>query len=358
MATRRHVLAGLLASGLAPRAGWSGAGAPVLLSAARGADGAYRLIGLRASGEIGFQLPLPGRGHAAAAHPHRPLAVAFARRPGTFALVIDCATGRQVAQLQAPEGRHFYGHGAYSADGARLYTTENDYEAAQGVIGVWDAGHGYARLGEFPSGGTGPHEMRLMPGGAALVVANGGIETHPDSGRAKLNLPVMRPNLTYLSLDGAVLEQVEPDPAARKNSIRHLAVAADGTVGFAMQWQGPGEAHPPLLGLHRRGTALRLVAAPEAGHRALQRYAGSVAIWQAGRQVAITSPRGGQVQVFDGDTGGFLYAVTDPDVCGVGATTEGFVTTSGQGRVARLSVAGSTELARHDLAFDNHAVPI
>lgn len=56
----------------------------------------------------------------------RPEAIAFARRLGTFTLVIDCIEGRTLATLSASEGRHFYGHGAVSLDGNLLFTPEND----------------------------------------------------------------------------------------------------------------------------------------------------------------------------------------------------------------------------------------
>ena len=60
------------------------------------------------------------------------------------------------------------------------------------------------------NGSFGPHEIRLLPQGDTLVVANGGIETHPDSGRSKLNLPTMRPNLAYITIDGALKDRVAP----------------------------------------------------------------------------------------------------------------------------------------------------
>ena len=39
-----------------------------------------------------------------------------------------------------------------------------------------------------------------------------------------------------LGQDGAIGEVMELDPALWPNSIRHLALAADGTLAFAMQW--------------------------------------------------------------------------------------------------------------------------
>ncbi|MBO6602287.1 MAG: DUF1513 domain-containing protein [Roseicyclus sp.] len=359
MPSRRAFLAGILAAASVPRASWADAGDPGYLSAARATDGTYRLCGLTPDGHLVFSLPLPGRGHAAAAHPHHPQAVAFARRPGTFADVIDCATGVHTARLAAPPGRHFYGHGSFSADGARLYTTENDLETLEGRIGIWDAGSGYARIGDIPSGGIGPHDLRRLPGSDTLIVANGGIATHPDSGRAKLNLPTMRANLTYLDDRGAVLDQITLPDAQRLNSIRHLSIRPDGLVAAAMQWQGAETIHPPLLLLHRLGGgAPRLLEAPGEIQRGLRGYAGSVSFSGNGAEVAITSPRGGAIHRFDGESGVFLGAVAVADVCGLGPAPGGFVASTGGGDILTIA-GGSVVRTRHDaLQWDNHLVSL
>ena len=203
MATRRGFLASFAAALTVPRLSWANAGSPAFLAAAKQGDG-FVLCGLAPDGQIVFRIPLPARGHAAAAHPIRPEAVGFARRPGTFALVIDCARGQIAHRLTPPEGRQFNGHGAFSADGAWLFTSEVIAETSQGRIGVWHAARGYARIDEWPSHGIGPHELRRM-GDGTLVVANGGIQTDPTD-RRKLNLDTMRPNLTYLSAEGALLD--------------------------------------------------------------------------------------------------------------------------------------------------------
>lgn len=350
MANRRHFLAGLLAASACPRPTWAEAGSPAFLSAAMTRDGRYQLCGLSAAGQITFACALPDRGHAAAAHPEQPLAVGFARRPGRFAVVLDCATGHEIARFDAPEGRHFYGHGAFSPDGRRLYTAENDYAAARGVIGVWSLEG--KRLGEFDSHGTGPHDIRLMPDGETLVVANGGIETHPESGRTKLNIPLMDPSLAFLSLEGDLLDQQRLDRSLHKNSIRHLAVGPDGTVAFAMQWQGDITEDPPLIGVTRRGEAPHLFTAPPDQAARMQGYAGSVALLADAQEVAITSPRGGLVQVFDLGTGALKRTIDMVDVCGVAASGAGFLLTSGTGEVRGAAHA------RHDLHWDNHLVPI
>ena len=71
------------------------------------------------------------------------------------------------------------------------------------------------------------------------MVANGGIDTHPESGRTKLNIATMAPNLAYLNA-GEVIEAVTLPQEMHKNSIRHLAVDNQGQVAFGMQWQGDG----------------------------------------------------------------------------------------------------------------------
>ncbi|WP_281968807.1 DUF1513 domain-containing protein [Roseovarius nanhaiticus] len=355
MTSRRGFLAGLVGTGLVPRATWADAGAPRWLSAAGMPDGGFVLCGIGDDLELRFRLPLPGRGHAAAAHPARPEAVAFARRPGTFAVVIDCAAGRQTAELSAPEGRHFYGHGAFSLDGRWLYTTENDYASARGVIGVWDAERGYARAGEFDSGGTGPHEVRRMPGRDTLVVANGGIETHPDTGRTELNIPWMQPNLSYID-EGRVTDSAALPPEMHKGSIRHLAVSHDGTVAFGLQWQGD-EDGPALVGLHRRGDVMRLCDTPEDALLAMRGYVGSVAFGAGQRDVAITSPRGGLVQVYSVETARLQQSEQVQDACGVAPCTGGLLIASGTGALRRM---GRHAGARNHsgLMWDNHLVAL
>ncbi len=358
MTSRRAFITGMIATGLTPRLTWADAGGPAFLSSARTQDGAYVLVGLTDSGAITFQIPLPGRGHAAATHPTRPEAVAFARRPGVFAMVINCVNGTQSAALNAPRGRHFYGHGAFSRDGRTLFTTENDLDTGAGIVGVWDATRSYRRIGEFASGGIGPHDIKLMPGGDALVIANGGIETHPDSGRTKLNIATMQPNLSYVSLSGGVQEQMELPASLHKNSIRHLAARADGLVAFAMQWQGAKGDNPPLLGLHKRGQRSTLITAPPEHQRKLNGYVGSIAITRDARQVAITSPRGGIAQVFQIASGAFVTTLSVTDICGISAGRKGLQYTAGTGQSGAITGKTVSPEATHPLQWDNHLVPV
>lgn len=355
MANRRAVLTGLLAASLGPIPSWADAGSPRYLTAALHASGAYRLCGLSAMGAMLFSLPLPARGHAAAAHPTRPEAIAFARRPGTFALVVDCGQGRVTGRLTAPADRHFYGHGTFSRDGSRLFTTENDLETLEGRIGIWET-QDYTRIGDFASGGIGPHDLRRMPGSDVLVVANGGIETHPESGRAKLNLPTMQSNLALLGPDGAVRDVYEVPHLMRLNSLRHLAIRTDGVIAAALQWQGDPFDTQPLLALIADG-GVRFLEPDLGTHARFKGYAGSVAFSGDGAQVAITSPRGGVLASFDVKTGRHQTTVTAADVCGVAPASAGFIHSTGTGSIGWLNET-QQPIAHAMHSFDNHIVTL
>ena len=352
MTTRRGFIASLAASLAVPHLTWADAGSPGYLAAAKqGAD--YVLYGLGQGGQAVFAIPLPSRGHAAAAHPVRPEAVAFARRPGTFALVIDCANGRVAHRLTPPEGRQFNGHGAFSIDASVLYTSEVVAETSEGRLGLWDAANGYLRMGEVATGGLGPHELRRLPDGM-LVVANGGIETDP-SDRTKLNIDTMAPNLAYLTPDGAIAERVTLDPDLHQLSIRHLALGPDGEVAFAMQWEGDPSEPVPLLGLHRRGGAARLCPPDDLEAWAMKGYAGSIA-W-AGDTIALTSPPGGVVQLFDAG-GAYRSTIRRTDASGVAPLGGALMVTDGTGAISRIEGGAISPLGRFDLAWDNHLVAL
>ena len=350
MATRRGFLAGLAALSL-PCPSWADVGAPAFLAAAKAGED-FVLHGLSAAGDSLFSLPLPARGHAAAAHPSRPLAVAFARRPGTFAVVIDCRNGDVTARLPPPDGRQFNGHGVFSADGAVLYTSEVVAEGSEGRIGLWDAVR-FRRIGEWASGGIGPHDMKRL--GDQLVVANGGIQTDPKD-RTKLNIDSMRPNLSLIGADGALADQVALDPALHQNSIRHLALGPKGEVAFAMQWEGDLSISVPQLGLWTRGQTPILCPPPEAEALRMQGYAGSIA-W-SGDQIAITSPKGGVAMIF-ADTGAHLATIERPDICGVAALLAGgFLASDGAGGLSTLTAQGLARLSQEALSWDNHLVAL
>src|SRR6185312_463931 len=135
----------------------------------------------------------PARGHDLVQRPGTRECVVFARRPGTFAIAFSTDASAAPVEFQSKPDRHFFGHGSFSRDGRLLLTSENDFEAVRGVIGVRDATAGYRQIGEFDAAGMEPHDLCLLSDGRTLVIANGGLETHPLSERENLNVATMEP---------------------------------------------------------------------------------------------------------------------------------------------------------------------
>lgn len=356
MTTRRGFISSLLAATVLPGLSWADAGNPAYLAAAKLADGTFALHGINAQGTTVFTINLPARGHAATAHPTRPEAVAFARRPGIFAIILNCVNGAEIARLAPPEGSQFNGHGSFSKDGHILYTSEVIATSSEGRIGLWAANDGYRRIGSWLSGGIGPHDLKRLPGGDHLVIANGGIQTDPQD-RTKLNIATMRPNLTYIDASGRITDQIELSPDYRQNSIRHLSIAADSTVAFALQWEGDPAVPVPLLGLHKRGTAPLLCDVPEAQMFTMQGYAGSIAFNATGDEVAITSSHGGAVQIYGRD-GVFLAGLLRPDASGIAPVDNGFLLTDGFGTISTIIDHQQVQLSQNAAFWDNHLVAL
>jgi hypothetical protein len=352
--SRRHfavLCAGLgTGAGVLPFAGLATAsGAPAFLSAYRDVSGAFGVAGLDETGALLFTEALPARGHDTIVSPDRSMAITFARRPGRFALVIDLHRQAPAFAFEAAPGRHFYGHGFFSTDGRMLYATENDYEGERGVLGIYDVDAGFARIGELDTYGIGPHEALLLADQRTIAVANGGILTHPDVPRQKLNLASMQASLVYLdSQTGDLLEQVVLPPDLHQLSIRHMDQAGDGSLWFGAQYEGAPTDEVALIGRHACGRMIEFVDLPGDQLRSLRQYVGSVKASAEGTRVAITSPRGGVALVLDTTHRSIVDQMALPDVCGVAAGANGFALTTGGGLVSLVSEQS------HPMRWDNH----
>lgn len=364
---RRRLL--WLAAGLAAVPAWPAAACAALYLGGRvEADGSYAVGGFSAIGARAMLLPLPARGHGFAVRPGGRQAVVFARRPGRFALAFDPARGTVDRAFATPAGRHFYGHGVFSPGGRWLYASENDFEGERGVIGIYDAGCGYARRGELASHGIGPHDLRLLSDGTTLALAHGGVLTHPGLPRIALNPESMAPSLCYVDRrSGRLLRECRFRPALARLSIRHLATGAGDRVALAMQWRGPAGESVPLAALHdpRSGLGLRPLSAPPQVWRAMRHYGGSVCFDASGSRIAVSAPRAGLVAFWDGD-GGYLFTAPLADGCGLasGAAAGAFLASSGSGGVLAIDAFSRKAVALADAfaaagRWDNHlaAVP-
>lgn len=164
--------------------------------------------------------------------------LAVARRPGDWLLRWSPTSGQPVQWQWADAGRAFNGHVIASPNGQRLYTTETDLETGAGLVGMRDT-HSLVKLEEWPAFGIDPHKLlwdeadRFYP---ALLVANGGVPTRLETGRAKLDLAGMDSSLVRLdAATGRLLGQWRLTD--QRLSLRHLAWQAAPAEKNCLVWQ-------------------------------------------------------------------------------------------------------------------------
>lgn len=319
-------------------------------------QGRFFIAGMDAQGNKKFSLPVSERGHGMAVNPAYPHRVVYiARRPGLVLQQVDLANARRLSKVSAGAGRHFVGHAYFSADGRYLFTPENNYLKGKGVISVRD-GQSLQVLDEMPSYGIGPHELHLLNDGKTLVVANGGILTHPSQPRKKLNLDSMASSLSYIDVQsGKLLSNYRlPD---QQQSIRHLDVAEDNTVACGIQYQGSRSKAVPLIYQHSGEQELQ----PMRGYDwlALQQYTGSVTF--SGQVCVVSSPRAHKLTLWDSAKQQLLKEYDVYDVCGVAWDQSRFIVTTGTGFVYQLAVP-SLQLSALNrvpgVKWDNHLVAV
>jgi hypothetical protein len=254
--------------------------------------GLVRLDG--ASWRVHRQLSLPTRAHGLWAEADGAL-LAVARRPGDWLLRwrpgADAAGQPSEGTTQwrwIEDDRRFNGHVIASTNRPQepgtLWTTETELEDGQGLLGVRDAAR-LEKRDEWPTHGRDPHQLLALPRAVGrfpagtLMVANGGIPTLPETGRAKLldqRLKQQRMDASLVALHpgtGELLGQWRlADPYL---SIRHLAFDAHaGRLGTALQAEHPdpqARHAAPVLAVWD-GKALRAAEAQPA----LQGYGGDI----------------------------------------------------------------------------------
>ncbi|WP_169569844.1 DUF1513 domain-containing protein [Sneathiella limimaris] len=356
---RRQILKGIATSSalLTLKPAWAAKERELLyLSSSQIKDRQYATV-ISSEGDIRCNVEIPVRGHGGAYSALRQEAVLFSRRPGNIATVISLKSNAQLAEFTCPEGRHFFGHGFYSPDGHFLFATENDYEADRSYLGVYEVEQGYRHVGQIDCLGIGAHQVVLMSDQRTAVVAIGGISTHPDYPRQKLNIPMMAPGLTYIDVrQGKAIAHYPVPKDLHKLSLRHLAEGPDKSIVFGCQYQGNKLDTVPLLGLKKwdRPT-LEFVDLPNEKTRSLHQYIGSVMSSLDHSKVAISSPRGDSLIVLEGRKLVPVEMRHIADVCGVGPTEKGFVFSSGRGAFG-TEETGKAEVLEG--AWDNHLTPL
>jgi len=262
--------------------------------------------------------------------------LATARRPGDWLLRWHPASGQ--TQWHWIDGdRRFNGHVIVSANGATLWTTETDLDTAQGLLGVRNA-KSLEKTDEWATHGMDPHQLLALPQAlgelpaGALMVANGGIPTLPETGRSKRALGRMDASLVALHPDsGALLGQWRlSDPYL---SIRHLAWdPVSRTLGIALQAEHPdkaAQAEAPVLAVWD-GHNLRAAQ----GQSAMAGYGGDICALPGGG-FAVSCPRASRLALFSAQ-GGWLGAIEHTEAYALSANQGHWWLASSRGQAGLL----------------------
>lgn len=324
-------------------------------SCVKNPDGSFGAVLLDEKYKLIKNIDLPKRGHDIVFDRSGELAVIFSRRPGNIATIIHSKNNVSPLIITALEGRHFYGHGVFSNDGELLFASENDFEKGVGKIGIYDASDKFRRIGEFDSFGVGPHEIILLADGKTLAVANGGIETHPEFGRAKLNLSTMRSSIVFIDTqNGSLIERHTLPETMQKLSIRHMVSNGERSVVFGGQYQGAENTILPLIGNCIMEEGLTFWELEPELLKQFSNYTGSLAISDDQKNVAVSSPKGGIVGVFEAANGKLKNKVLKPRINGLAPLVQGFIASSEEGTLVDLKTGNSKQ--DYDFSFDNHMV--
>lgn len=278
-----------------------------LAAAWNGADGRHHVGVLElAPGEsaapprlrVRHSLQVPTRAHAVVPWPDGSL-IAVARRPGAWMLRWQPGSAKTSVRWRWSEpDRSFNGHvlpyvpnsDVLPAWPRALVSTETDAADGTGLLVHRDATT-LAVLAEWPTRGIDPHAVLALPDGSWLV-ANGGVPTLPESGRAKGDRSAMDSSIVQLDAAGRQRGMWRLDD--QRLSLRHLARHADGVVGVALQAEhddADERRRAPLLALWD-GQRLRAGETVE-----LDGYAGDIVARPAGFMLGAT--RAGCVAHFD-----------------------------------------------------------
>jgi hypothetical protein len=331
------------------------------LSAAGGKAGEFSLSWAQHPIKNDGQLTSNFRGHGLSKHPsHHHLVLMFSRRPGNQGIVSNLNTKKIEHIFSSPDHLFMEGHGCFSHDGKLLFCTETNKHTSLGIITVRET-ESFNVIAELPSGGLGPHEIRILPNQNVLAIANGGL-IKDDKGKV-INVDTMDSNIALLDFtSGKVISTHKTTNP--KASLRHIDISDDGIIAAAMQVQNYNpESSDPLTSLISVDGSSILLNAPQTLLKKMQGYVGSVRINSKYRTAAFTSPRGNLALFWNIDTGEFLGQQFFHNVCGLTVSTnqEFFVLSNSAGKIRHISASTlleSTHLRQQLSAYqwDNHMI--
>ncbi len=252
-------------------------------------------------------------GHGIVPDPINPQRASVFQKKGRGACEIDLQARAVIRQIVTTDDRRFYGHGAYSPDGALLYCTETRMDGQYtGLIAVRDA-KTHQELGEFPTFGASPHDCWLIDDGKTMVTTNGGGTA---DGAA--------PSVTYVDVAAEkLIEKLEFD--REDINAGHLAITAAGDIAvISAQREGLSPySNTGGISLRPSGGEFRQVGEPADVVANMFGETLSLAIDADNNTIAATTPVGNLLTFWDLKTGELKRHYPAHNPRGVALTQDG-----------------------------------
>jgi|GEM_PF-6357907 len=242
--------------------------------------------------------------------------ILFPQASRTAAVLVLTDGKTEWRDFKATPGWMFYGHGAYTLDGAGVYAVET--QEFRGKIVLRDL-KTFAVHREWLLPGYGAHDCQLSRDGKLLYVAMDGLYA-----TAKNQFAIAESSLLELNLQSGVIRRRAASPQGL--ALGHFAMSADGAVAGAMKIKGDQNSSIALaLPL---GDFQELALIDKTGE---EEEALSVAIHDGAQVVGGVCPKGNRARFWDSQTGKFRGELRLNHPVGISAVKEGFVITSRDG---------------------------
>lgn len=309
------------------------------------------------NGNIKFNIRLSFRGHSFAYNKFNNHLIVFGRRPSFLTSVVNLNNGNKILDINSIKNRHFYGHGCFSHCYNYLITTENDFKNHNGIISIRDVNNNYKLIKEFNSYGKGPHEILLLNNKNIIVVANGGIKTHPKTARKKLNIHNMESNISFIDFDnGKLLEQYKLKD--QYQSIRHITVSKNNDVYFSTQYQSKINDSKKIVGVVR-SNKIELFDIENKFLEKFKNYSGSVKFDEVNNLLVVSHPRGNRLSFWDAKKKVFIKTIKFSDVCGIAVNQNKIFVSNGYGDLRKYYFYQKNFFTEYfqrkiNLKWDNH----
>ncbi|MCK6548897.1 DUF1513 domain-containing protein [Myxococcota bacterium] len=253
-------------------------------------------------------------GHGVSPNPVAPHKAAIFEKKGPGACEVDLVAGKMLRRIPTTPDRHFYGHGAWAADGSVVFVVESVItDKYRGVITIRD-GKTFEVRGEFPTYGAAPHDCLLIDGGKVLAITNGG---GPIDGGAV-------PSVTYVDVASQKLLEEVVFSTPRINA-GHIAITSKGDLAVvSAPRDGLGDLSkvPGGVSLRAKGQKVQTMAEPADVVARMLGETLSVAVHEPTSIVAATNPEGHVVTFWDLKTSKLVKKLELPYPRGVTLTLD------------------------------------